>query len=239
MAVLQQIGFDGGVGATKVVTLPQATAAGSTILVVSGAVSVTPSGVPTDNQANTWPAAVLGPTSSQDITVWLLQNCPAGITAITVHHSASKGWIVEESGLLAACFDKSASQSIASTNVSSGNTATLSQANEVCYGFTAIQNGVSYMFSAGSGWDASAFTNYGGPGAPYTPGNQGNTLEGDIIFIERKVVSATTAVAATMTQSLAGTVDAAIITLMQGSVIPPPTPVPPSGPMPRRVFILP
>jgi hypothetical protein len=220
MSLIQQIGFDGGSGATKLVTLPQATTLGSTIIVGSAAVSVAPSGVPTDNQANTWPAAVLGPTSAQDITVWLLQNCPAGITAITVHHSAAKGWIVEESGLLTSSFDKSASQSIANTNVSSGNTATLSQANEVCYGFTAIANGVTYEFTAGSGWDASAFTNTGGTGT-YTAGNQGNTLEGDIIFIERKVVSATTAVAATMTQGLAGTVDAAIITLMQGSVAAP------------------
>jgi len=99
-AIVQQIGFDGGVGATKAVTLSQATTAGSTIIVMSSAVGSVPT-VPTDNQANTWPTAVVGPGGSQDLTVWLLQNCPAGITVITVHQNGAQGWIIEESGVLA------------------------------------------------------------------------------------------------------------------------------------------
>jgi hypothetical protein len=164
-----------------------------------------------------------------------LQNCPAGITTITVHQNDPSGWVAEENGVLATSLDKFASQQFTGTAVTSGNTATLSQANEVSYGFAANVNNITY--TAGSGWSAAAFTNQGGTGTTVV-GNQENTLFGPmILFIERQVVSATTALAATMTQVGGGLNEAAIITLMQASAGPPP--VPPSGPMPRRKFILP
>jgi hypothetical protein len=101
-----------------------------------------------------------------------LQNCPAGITAITVHQNDPSGWVVEENGLLASSLDKFASQQFTGTAVTSGNTATLSQANEVSYGFAANTNNITY--TAGSGWSAAAFTNQRGTGTTVV-GNQENT----------------------------------------------------------------
>jgi hypothetical protein len=134
-------------------------------------------------------------------------------------NSGSQGWVIEENGLLASSLDKFTSQSSSGTSVTSGNTSTLSQANEVCYGFGGHDS--TEQFSASGSWSAAAFTNYGGSGGGgYTPGNQGNTLLGNNTFIMRQVVTSTAALAATAALSPSSTVDMAIITLMQGSAAP-------------------
>jgi hypothetical protein len=213
MAVVQQVGFDGQVATTKTVTIASSTAGNTLLVFVVG--NATPAGVPQDNLLDIWPVAAIGPISSNEfLTAYVLPGSlnPGGITSITINQPACAGWIVEESGLLSSPLDKVAGQSSGGTLVTSGNTATLSQANEVVYGL--FGHG-SHQFTAGAGYDASAFTNYGGPGAPYTPGNQGNNLAGGFCFIERQVVTATTALAATAT-IVSSTVDAAIVTLKQG-----------------------
>jgi hypothetical protein len=211
VALVQQKGFSAGAGTTTAVTITSSTA-GNTLLVVSAGIAV-PSGVPTDNLSTVWPTATVnGVGTTLGLSAWVLQNCPSGITTITVHQNAGQGWIIEENGLLTASLDKFASQQFTGTAVTSGPTATLTQANEVCYGFCSNANNITYV--AGSGWDASVFTNQ--QGGITTVGNQQNTVVGpDITFIERQVVTATTAISATMTQVGGGYNEVGIITLMQ------------------------
>lgn len=214
MSVVQQVGFDGGAGTTKVVTIASTTF-GNTLMVFSTS-NTTPGGVPTDNLLTSWPAAAFGPVGSSHTVCYALPNCPAGITSVTVNIPGAQGWIVEENGLLASSVDKVASSAGTSPTLGSGNTATLSQPNEVCYGLLGHLS--NNLYGAGSGWDSSAFINYGGTGGGgYTPGNQGNVLLGQIAFLERRVVSSTAAVNATMTTT--GTVDVGVITLMQAAAV--------------------
>jgi hypothetical protein len=222
MSLVQQVGYDAQSSNTPSITIAASTA-GNTIIVVSAGNNNT--GVPTDNKSSVWPAAIISNMSNSGLSVWALPNCAAGITTITLNTTGggTQGWVVEENGLIASPLDKFTSQSSAGTTVTSGNTATLSSATEVCYGFFGHDN--TNQFTAGSGWSSAAFTNYGGSGGGgYTAGNQGNTLTGNNTFIERQVVTSTAALAATATIS-SSTVDAAIITLMQAAVGPPPQPL--------------
>jgi hypothetical protein len=213
MSLVQQVGFDGQGNNSTAVSITSSTAGNTLIVAQAGD---PPGGVPTDNLSTVWPAATINNLTNSGLTIFLLQNCPGGITTVNVHITGGgQGWVVEESGLLTASLDKFTSQTSSGTTVTSGNTATLSQANEVCYGFFGHDSNAN--FTAGSGWSSAAFTNYGGSGGGgYTSGNQGNTFLGNTTFIERQVVTATTALAATAT-IVSSTVDAAIITLMQAS----------------------
>ena len=214
MALIQQVGFSAGAGTSKAVTITSSTL-GNTIVVFSAGIA-SPSAVPTDNLLTSWPAAAITVNTTLGLSAWVLPNCASGITTITVNQNAAQGWIVEESGVLASSLDQVAGQQFTGTAVSSGATAALSQANEVCYGFCSNSNNIAY--TAGSGWSAAAFTNQ--QGGITTIGNQQNTLVGpDITFIERQVVSATTALAATMTQVGGGYNEAAIITLKQSASV--------------------
>jgi hypothetical protein len=219
VSIVQQVGYDGQNNASQAVTIASSTA-GNTLIVVAVPGTATTT-VPSDNLSTVWPASTITNLANSFLTVWLLQNCPSGITTITVHiPGGGQGWVVEESGLLTASLDKSGGQSSSGTTVSSPASGTLSQANEVVYGFFGHDS--NNLFSAGAGFDSSAFTNYGGSGGgSYTPGNQGNTLLGNNTFIERQVVTVTTSLAATATIA-SSTVDAAIITLKQGVVVTPP-----------------
>jgi len=232
MSVVQQHGFDGGVATSKAVIITSSTA--GTSIIVGSCGNGAASGVPTDNIGNTWPAAALGPISAtQNLTVWVLPGNlnTGGITTVTIHQPAPCGWVVEEDGLIASPVDKVAGQTFTGTAVTSGNTATLSQAAEVCYGFASNQNNITY--TAGSLWSAAAFTSQGGTGTTVV-GNQENTTVGpNILFIERQVVSATTALAATMSQVGGGFNEAGIVTLMQGS-----GPIAPPAPMYYRKNVL-
>jgi hypothetical protein len=137
-----------------------------------------------------------------------LDNIASGQTTVTVTFSAasySAGWVYEVSGLLSTgSYDQHAGATASTgTAASSGNTGTLANASEICFG--AIND-----FSGG------AIT---GPSSPWTnQANQTFYTSSDINFVNGyNIVSATTALAYAGTLTTSNYWCAAIATYQAGS----------------------
>lgn len=140
---------------------------GSTLVVVLGFID----GGNGAEDGVTWNGVSMTPVSgvagSTSVSAYYLPNATAGTGSVVVDLTTAGTWAsyamfaTEVTGAAAASFDKSHAGSGTSTSPSSGATATLAQANELCVGAVAWQNTAisgawSNSFSAGQSGTAGA-----------------------------------------------------------------------------------
>lgn len=144
-------------------------------------------------------SGLIGGGGASYISIWVAENVTAATTpTITINKSAT--WAIQAvvdhwRGLDTTSLDKTARAGGTTVNANSGNTATLSQADELVIGIV------------GSDFGGATYT----AGAGYTNLNQQAAAAGDIM-IESKIVAATTAVNATATLSDVTDQAAAVLT---------------------------
>lgn len=208
MALIQAAGTASNAGADPVVNISGSSPGSTIIVIASNADNGENFTTPTDNKSNIYVATdILNGTGAagRSTSIWYCYNATSGVTSVTINGGVSTtAWVIEESGLASSPYDQHAIQQQGITPWSSGNTGTLAQANEVCYGASA-NAGPSSDMSFNGAWNTSGL------------GGVDNTLYGGGIIVARQVVSSTSALAATGTQIGGGSLECSIVTFKQAA----------------------
>jgi hypothetical protein len=214
-------------GTTLAVTIGAALAAGDTVycdLYDTG--SASESDTITDSDSNTYHKDKSQSLATDGDTFGLFHADNISVTTTTTPTVTGHGVTINGllcagfSGLATSSLDKTASANTSGTSVTSGNTATLSQANELVIGAVAIafSTGGTTTMTIGSGF-TSLFIR--GKSTTCTSGSACTSTA--IIGLEYEIVSSTTAVAGTWTYSASDEYSAIVGTYEQASVASNPT----------------
>lgn len=206
-------------GATLTVTLGSATTAGNCLIVCAGAAQAsadpTVSGITLGGSAGNFAVVkAVNNNADADCEIWADPGCAGGQTSVVVSFNAGSGsqqgnavWVMEWSGVtVSGPVDKVNGANASGSSFSSGSTGTLTNASELVIGAVAYFGSSSNTITGPSSpWTGLAQVNAGGGG------------NGVALAAGYQVVSATTSLAYSGTNSVSNGYGAVIATFTTGT----------------------